>query len=41
MEVLRRGEIVDSFLREEVPSERELAARMIGRNLEPRIELVP
>ena len=41
VEILRRGEIVDSFLREEVPSERELAARMIGRNLEPRIELVP
>lgn len=41
VDILRRGEIVDSFLREDVPDERELAARMIGRNLEPAIELVP
>lgn len=41
VEILRRGEIVDSFLREDVPDERELAARMIGRSPEPVIELVP
>lgn len=41
VEILRRGEIVDSFLRADVPDERELAARMIGRNLEPVMELTP
>ncbi len=32
--ILRRGEIVDSFQRADVPDERELAARMIGRQME-------
>ena len=32
--VLRRGEIVDEFTRGEVPDERELAARMIGHEME-------
>lgn len=37
IDILRNGKIVDSFLREDVPDERELAARMIGREMEASI----
>lgn len=37
IDILRRGEIVDSFLRAEVPDERLLAARMIGRDMEAAV----
>ncbi len=33
IDILRRGEIVDSFQRADVPDERELAGRMIGRQM--------
>lgn len=33
IDILRRGKIVDSFLREDVPGERELASRMVGREM--------
>ena len=39
--ILRRGEIVDHFLRSEVPGERELAERMIGRQMETLVEQTP
>jgi len=39
--ILRRGEIVESFLRSEVPGERELAERMIGRQMESAVVQTP
>ena len=39
--ILRRGEIVDHFLRSEVPGERELAERMVGRQMETEVEQIP
>lgn len=39
--ILRRGEIVEHFLRSEVPGERELAERMVGRQMETEVEQTP
>lgn len=39
--ILRKGEIVDSFLREAVPTERELASRMIGRDMLQTVQATP
>ncbi len=39
--ILRRGEIVDHFLRSEVPGERALAERMVGRRMDQEVEQTP
>lgn len=39
--ILRKGEIVDNFLREDVPTERELASRMIGRDMLETVQATP
>ena len=39
--ILRRGEIVDHFLRADVPGERELAERMVGREMDTVVEQTP
>ena len=39
--ILRRGEIVDHFLRRDVPGERELAERMVGRQMDAAVEQTP
>ena len=39
--ILRRGEIVDHFLRRDVPGERELAERMVGRQMDTVVEQTP
>lgn len=39
--VLRRGRIVDCFRREDIPGERELASRMIGRDMPDTVRAAP
>ena len=39
--ILRKGEIVDRFLRKDIPGERELAERMIGRQMDMEIDQHP
>ena len=39
--ILRRGEIVDHFLRADVPGERELAERMVGRQMDAVVVQTP
>lgn len=39
--ILRRGEIVEHFLRSEVPGERELAERMVGRQMDTEVAQTP
>ncbi len=39
--ILRRGEIVDHFLRADVPGERELAERMVGRQMDVAVAQSP
>ncbi len=41
IDILRKGRIVDSFLREDVPGERELASRMIGRDMVQTVQATP
>lgn len=41
IDILRRGKIVDSFLREDVPGERELASRMVGREMLQTVQAAP
>ena len=39
--ILRKGEIVDHFLRADVPGERELAERMVGRQMDMVVAQTP
>lgn len=39
--ILRRGELVDVFSRKEIPSEKELAQRMIGQSSDQGVNVLP